>query len=797
MENEEVNQLSQPFSIKEFLQLCLSKWVWILSVTIIFGILGLFYVLKQPNKYEKTISVLVKDQESGSGISSVSDAFSNMGLVSSNSNVNNELIAITSPAVMTEAVKILGLDIAYTTKGKFHDNTLYGSNQPYVFSFPSLKENEKASLEALLKPDGSIVLSDFTKYVNGEKIEYNKKITCKGTPIHVTTPIGEVIIMQNPKYRGLIVPEGIEMKVTHRGMESAVNHYQQAVAGTLHNRDASVIDLKATTVSQEIDTDLLNTIIDVYNQYWVEDKNKVAMMTSQFINDRLKVIESELGKVDSDIYQYKSDNLVPDLNTAATMAMNQTAKSNEDILNISNQLSMAKYVRDYVSSEKNSNSVIPVNTGIGDMNIESQIYSYNNMLLDRNNLLQNSSTSNPVIQDYDTKLQGMRQAIVSAISNRIVALNNSLGSAQFTQKESIGKISTNPKQAEYLLSVERQQKVKESLYLYLLQKREENEITQTFTAYNIRIITPPTGPSQPVSPRKMLILAEFLLFGFLFIIALLYVIYITNTKVKGKKDLENLQAPFVGEIPAEEKVSVSDKFNKLRRGKETPIRLVVKKEKRDAINEAYKLVRSNLEFMDGNKNEGKGKVIMTTSFNPQSGKSFFSLNMAATYALKGKKVLLIDSDLRHNSVSLFINSPAHGLVDFLSGETDNWTQYLKVSDSDPNLVILPVGIKPPNPLELIENGRFEQLVAQAKESFDYIIIDCPPYDIVADTREIAKFVDSTVFVIRAGLFEKSMINDISKLYYSKKYPKMRVVLNYVKNNHKKGYHYNKYYNYYR
>lgn len=797
------DQERSAFSIKEFSGLCISKWKWISASVILFTLIGVFYAFKQPNQYERTASLLIKDQNTGSSMNNVADAFSSMGLVSSNTNVNNELIAFTSPAVMYEVVKRLGLDITYTTPGKFHPQILYGTSLPLIFSFPNVKEQENVSMKATLKPNGSIVLSDFVKYENGEKIKTDKTVICSVSTARVSTPLGDILIRPNVRYLGNRSEKNLEIDIFRSGMQASCDKYRLAVTGSLHDKDADVIDLKALTVSSEIDTDLLNTIIEVYNENWVEDKNRIAVATSNFINERLKVIESELGEVDANISQFKSENLVPDIETATDLYMTQSAKSAEDIINISNKLSMARYVSDYLNNPHNINSVIPVNTGIGDMKIENQISTYNLMLLDKIGLIENSSPDNPVVKDYDIRLKGMRQAIVSAVNAQIVALSKSLGYAKSSQSSSLGKIESSPKQAKYLLSVERQQKVKEQLYLYLLQKREENEITQTFTAYNTRIITPPSGPLQPVLPkRNMIILAAFVI-GLALPIAILYVLHLTNTKVRNKKDIENLQIPFAGEIPITANEAKKRWWDR-RKEEDGVITLDVRAGLRDNVNEAFKVVRSNFDFMSNKKGESS-TVILVTSFNPGSGKSFFSLNMAATYALKGKRTLIIDSDLRHGSVSKFINNPINGISYYLAGNSDNWEQYVKPVKENSNLYILPIGSMPPNPLELLENGRYAKIIEEAREAYDIIILDCPPDGVVADSLIIAPLADRTAFVVRAGLFEKSLLPELTKIYNEKKYPSMCMILNFVKDStggrygsyrYRYGYGYYRNHNYY-
>ena len=322
----------------------------------------------------------------------------------------------------------------------------------------------------------------------------------------VKTPLGKVTFTTNPVYTGGKLEEPLIMYVGRSGMQSTVENYLSKVKGDLTDKDADVIDLSIRDVSIERAVDVLNNIVAVYNEIWVNDKNQIAVATSSFIDERLKLLQSELGVVDSDISEYKSRTLVPDIQEAAKLNMKSTQDLSDKELELNNQLSMATYVRDYLQNPANRNAVIPVNTGMGSNQLEVQITTYNNILLARNNLAASSSANNPLVRDYDTQLVGMREAIDRAVNAQVVALNKNLSNLGGAKGELREQLSSAPSQAKHLLGIERQQKVKEELYLFLLQKREENELSQTFTAYNTRIITPPYGSLRPVAPKTMLIM---------------------------------------------------------------------------------------------------------------------------------------------------------------------------------------------------------------------------------------------------------------------------------------------------
>ncbi len=779
----QVSEEEEVFSLKDFLTQCLAKWQWFFASVVIFCCIGVFYILRQQPVYSRSMAVLIQDQDGGGGVSDISNAFSSMGLVASNTNVNNELISLTSPAVMYEVIQRLGLDVNYNAPGRFHKTTLYGTTLPLTVKFLDLEEQQGAGFTAELLDDGGVKLSDFYLATPDGKEEIEKELTVKPGFNPVQTPVGKVVISPNGKYipaKGKKAKKVKEIMVERTGMQNSVETYSALVKGDLADKDADVIDLSMKDVSAQRAVDVLNAIVEVYNENWVHDKNKIAVATSNFIDDRLRLIESELGDVDNDIFKFKSENRVPDLEEAAKIQMKQSTDMSNKMLEVTNQMAMSIYLRDYLNNPSNAKNVIPVNTGIGSNTLETQISNYNNLLLNRNTLAASSSDSNPLVVDYDAQIKGLREAIVNAINAQIVSLNTTLRNMQGAKGTAEGQLASGPTQAKYLLSVERQQKVKESLYLYLLQKREENELTQTFTAYNTRIITPPTGSLLPVAPKKSMILMVCFLLGLCVPGVALYISEATNTKVRNRKDLDKMSVPFVGEIPFVGKKSMMDVvrkvFPKKKNSRELEKVLVaVKDGSRDVVSESFRIVRSNLDFMI--RDQKACNVIMVTSFNPGSGKSFISFNLASSFALKGKKVLVVDGDLRHGSVSQFVNMPSKGISSYLTGNTNNWRQLVVPVTSHDGMFVMPIGHRPPNPAELLDNGRIGEFIKEASEDYDYIFIDCPPTDIVVDTQIVERYVDRTIFVVRAGLLDRKMVADIDAIYRNKRFKQMCIVLN--------------------
>ena len=772
--------------IQDLLALCLGKWPWfVVSLVITLGI-ATIYLLRTPPVYTRSASLLIKEDSKGQSLSSdVSSTFADMGLFQANTNVNNELLSLQSPAVMLDVVKRLHLEMDYLTDGHFHKTVLYGQTLPVSLTFCDLQDNENAGMILYLQAGKKLELDDFI--LNGEKLR-NVPAVSGTLGDTLQTPVGKVLVDPSPYYR-----EDYESSVyiTRNTLHGATADYSSHLTVSLSDEKSTVINLSFQDVNTQRAEDVLNTLISVYNENWVKDKNQIAVSTSMFINERLGVIEGELGNVDEDISSYKSEHLLPDVQAAASMYMTQSSETNAQILALNTQLSMARYIRNYLTGSASKNQLLPVNSGIESSNIESQIAEYNTLQLQRNNLVSNSSEQNPLVMDLDQSLTALRSAIVTSIDNLMVTLNTQLRSLRQSEERTTARLAENPSQGKYLLSVERQQKVKEALYLFLLQKREENELSQAFTAYNTRVITPPSGSFLPTAPVKRNILLVAFALGILIPVVIIFLKENLNTKVRGRKDLENLSVPFVGEIPLYgRKPSLLKRLQARLGHKQTNAlsgQIVVKEKNRNMINEAFRVVRTNLEFMAGS--EGGTKVIMVTSFNPGSGKTFLTVNLAASLAIKGKKVIALDLDMRRASLSSYVSSPHTGLSNYLAGQPMELRQQIVHSENCPKLNILPVGTLPPNPTELLFAERLSTRIAQLKEDYDYVFIDCPPVEIVADAAIIGKQADMTLFITRAGLLERSMISEIDKLYEENKYKNLAIVLNGTETAYGKyGYH---------
>ena len=758
--------------IQDLWSMFVPKWYWFAISLFITLTIAVLYLLSTPPIYTRTAAILVKDNSKSSSSTSAMNDFSDLGIFKSNTNINNELLTLKSPTLMTEVVNRLGLNETFTIRKGLKNVDLYKVS-PVTITFCD-KIEVPLSFTIKFSSKEAFAISELE--ISGEDIGETLSAQMGDS---IQTSAGIMIVSPTQEFTDAFI--GTSIRYVRGSVRAAVDTYSNALVAELGNEDATIINLSINDTSIRKAEDILNTLIEVYNENWIRDKNQIAVSTSQFISDRLGVIESELGHVDENISSYKSEHLLPDVQAASSLYMAQSAENNKELSTLNNQLSTAQYIRRELNT-KQLDQTLPANSGIVSANIETQISEYNNLVLDRNRLIANSSEKNPLVKNMASSLQSMQRTIIQSVDNLIVSLNTQIRSLRRQEEATTNRLASNPNQAKYLLSVERQQKVKEELYLYLLQKREENELSQAFTAYNTRLITAPRGSMFPTAPRKMNILLVAFAVGLLVPAVGIFMKENMNTKVRGRKDLENLSIPFIGEIP--QYSGTKKKWWEFKHRKRQDMKTIVVNEgNRNIINEAFRVLRSNMDFMASKDNNQH--VFVLTSFNPGSGKSF---------AIKKKKILVIDGDLRHRTVSSYVDSPNKGLSDYLNNQIEDWKEIIVSYKGYTNLHILPIGTVPPNPTELLEDSKLSMLIEALRPEYDYIFIDCPPVDIVADAQIIEKWADRTIFVVRSGLLDRSMLSELENMYTGKRFKNLSMILNGTESTggrygYRYGYHY--------
>lgn len=771
--------------VKDMVFLCLSHWAWFaLSLVVVMG-MAVLYLKFTPSVYTRTASLLIRsdDEQSASD-----ELLKDLGMGKNPVNITNEMLSLQSGHVVKEIVMRLGLTVGYTHDGAFHREVAYGVDLPVTVDFGSLSDAETASFRMQLAADGTLTL---THFVRGG-------VACEGVfamklGTTVNTPVGKLTVKPSPYYRKGVADE---LEVSHEGLASAMASVAGSLSITLRDPNSTIIDISYKDLSIPRAEDVLNTLVAVYNENWIKDRNQRTVSTNEFIRDRLGIIEQELSGVEQNISSFKSRNLMPDVQQMGAMAVEQMSAADEQAHELGNQIYALRYIRGYLTDGKHEGQLLPSNTGINSSNIAGQITEYNNIMLQRNNHLANSSAQNPLVIDLNQHLATLRTSIIQSLDNEAAMLSAQQRGVQANRSQAVSKIASNPGQAKYLLSVERQQKVKETLYLYLLQKREENELSQTFTAYNSQLIEPPHGSAAPTFPVSRNVLLGALALALAVPCAVIFMREWMNTSVRGRKDLEGLRVPFVGEIPLAYKERRFGWQRRRHEAKATPEVLVMEKS-RNVMNEAFRVVRSNLEFILGF--DRAHSVIMLVSMNPGSGKTFTTANLSVALGIKGKKVLAIDLDMRKGSLSAFVGKPGQGVSNFLSGQVADYRQLLVPLHG---IDVLPCGTLPPNPTELLYSPRFQQMMDDVRQHYDYVFIDCPPVEVVADSAIINRHVDMTLFVVRAQALDRSFLPDIERWYEERKYKNLSILLNgttdafshygYHKYGYRYGYHYGKY-----
>lgn len=781
------NQGSNALSLKSISAFAMSKWYWFVISLIITLSAATYYLMKTTPLYTRTAALLIKNDDKSTEMTSID--MSELGIGSGKTNLENEMRIIQSPNLMAEVVSRLDLNNRYQVRTGLRDKVLY-KESPVIFNIVDSVDPHPFSFHFKLNDEGKIEINNVVGLPAPDKIlaSYGETIKLGGIRIQLLKP------EWNTKAYA-----GWDIQFTHSTVKGTAKTFAAAISAKLNNAKSSIIDISTTSPSVQEADDILVTLIQVYNERWIEDKNQIAVSTSRFIDERLDVIQGELGTVESDISSYKSAHLMPSVEETASMYLEQSSAAQAAIMDLNNQISMAEMVRSQLSRES-FDQPLPTNTGIINADIQSAIGQFNAIVLERNRLLETTSDYNPIVKDRTQALRTLKDNIILSVNSYIATLRAQLGNARRQASASTSRLAANPNQAKYLLGVERQQKVKESLYLFLLQKREENELTQAFTAYNTSMVEEPYGSMAPTFPEK----SKILLIAFLIGLAIPIVIFIIrenlDTKIRGKKDLAPLKVPYLGEIPLGVEKRRGLARLKKKDPKEQKRKILVTDKGRDAVNEAFRVLRTNLEFMGIPEGGKKCEVISLTSANPGSGKTFITVNLAKVLALRGKRVLIIDLDIRKGSLSRMIGKPETGITDYLAGKTPADGLIIKGIADCPMMDAIGIGAVPPNPSELLLSDRLDKLVNDLKENYDYILLDCPPVEIVSDAKIINRLVDITIFVVRAGLLEKDELPNIQGYYDENRYRNMAILLNATDINsgygyHRYGYHYGYGHNY--
>ena len=736
------------------------KW-WYVASLAFFLCVGVFYLYVTPKVYSRVAKVLIDESNQDATMRNLGVASAGMMRLRSFNSVENEIETFASPDLMQVVVERLGLQTRYVQEQLLRDVELY-RNCPFDARFAGENPHSPYSFKVTPAGEEGFVLSEFR--LKDEKFKEEVPGSYGDT---LQTPVGKVVLY--PVETDVDFNHPVKVSWT-TGM-SAAKAFCRNMHIALSGKESSVLVFSINDTYPSRASSILSTLIDVYNEMWINNKNRAAINTTDFINERLVVIEKELGLVEDALKQYKSKNNLTDIKAVAQSYVTESSEYATKAFEVNNQLSIAQYIKEYLNNPANSLSLIPSNLGLTSASVEAQIKEYNDIVLQRDRLLSGGGENNPMVTDLNAALASIRTAILRSIDNLIATLQLQLSKIESQEKQILARMSSNSGQELQLLSIERQQQITQELYMFLLQKREENELAALINVGNTRVIMNPIGSSNPVSPNRMMIMFIMIVlgcgapFGFFLVRKLL------DTSIKHKSDLGNLSVPFLAEIPKMGK----DGFNR------NECKVIVKPGSRDMMNEAFRVLRTNVDLMLG-KNAGS-RVIMFTSFNPGAGKTFSIMNVAASMSLKKSKAIIVDLDLRKATLSQALGKEHTGVAAYLNGKIDDYRPY--VDEIAPDLYHLPVGTLPPNPTELLLTDRFARMVDDLKQEYDYVFLDCPPIDIVADASLITEKADMTIFVLRSGRIDKASIPYIDELYRSGKYSHMAMILNGVEFEQKK------------
>ena len=748
-------------SISEIFGKVIKNWYWFAISVFIFLCFGALHLLSTAPVYHREATVLIKDARRGSAASELS-AFADIAGISTRRSVDNELYVLQARRLMLEVVDRLNLTTSYSTKSKLRTITLY-KNSPIEVSYIDNLGGKSCSFTALLGEDG-VTISEFSCPRNAAEKAQKKSdelftATAKFGEV-VNLPIGQVIINPTLYFNPDVV--GKEIRVLKGNRDAIATAYRNRVQMSVASKMSSIVNLSLNDVVPQRADDILNTLLDVYNDDAVHDKQIVAEATAKFINERLQVIGEELRNIDGDIKTFKDKNNIVDIKTEATRRTEGAMRYEQEIAATSNQIAMSKFIRDYLSDNAKDVTIIPATTYDGNSAIAVQIADYNELVI-RRLKLGNDSGNNPLVQQLDNNIVSTKNAILASLASNIKALEIKLANLENEERKINSMIGAVPKQEQEFLSIARQQKIKEELYLYLLTKSEENAISLAITERPARIVDYAFGLAAPISPNKSLILLAMIVLGLGLPLVVIYILLLTNTKVQGKHDIIKFcTVPYLGDIPLYE--------GHINRS------IAVRESGRDKVSEAFKILRTNMGFMSRGS---KQQVILTTSSNAHAGKTFVSMNLGMTLAFSGNKVLMIDLDLRRRTLSKHMGqrSNPNGATKYLSSAETNLNDIITKSGLHENFDFIYAGLQPPNPAELLMSQRLDDMIAECRKHYDYIIIDSVPAMVIADAMITSRVADLSVYVVREGLLERQQIPDINALHTDKKLNNMCIVLN--------------------
>jgi len=737
--------------VRKIVRVVLEHWWWFaFSVLLCVGLGVVRFMRKTPNwKTDATIALRQKD-----GDVSQIDAFSMLGL-SGNKAAEDEVVVLSSRGLIYQAVDALNLWEDNAKKGGLRWE---GEFRHPALTIDYIDLNEKAQMSPFtitVKPNknGYKVKVKMSRFKQS-----SKQVATLSEPIELST-VGTIAIHANRP-----LSKDTTYRVFHARRELVVARYREAINVSQHKKESNIIMLSTVSSNPERDKALLNQIIEQYNLNAIVDKNMIATNTAAFIEDRLAIITAELTDAENAVAAYKEQNNIADINTQAHLFLNASNAEQRAMAEIETQLSLVEYIDEFLQDETKRNSLIPSNIGVTDASLSGGLTEYNALLLQRMRILRTATDENPVIEQMNDQLASMRQNIIATIGSVRESLLIRQRNLQKQDSKFSQQIQEAPEQQREYLRVVRDQQIKERLYLYLYEKREENALMLAATSMPAKIIDIPQRDVKSQTPKLKKVLLICIFIGLLIPAGLLYLLILFNDKIDDEKDFERrIKAPLLGQL-------VKNSRN---------AHIAIHEGESTVSAELFRLIRTNLRYVIPANT--KNPVILVTSCINGDGKSYVSSNTALSLAMLGKKVVLVGLDIRKPMLADYFNLTTKGhLTDYLAEPEMSVDDIIVPSGEHVNLDIIPCGTIPPNPAELLQTERVEELFAELRKRYDYIIVDTAPVALVSDTYQLDRVADMTIFVCRYKYTPSEMIDYINNVIEQKRMHNVACVLNGVK-----------------
>ena len=748
------------------------NWKWFLLSIVLCCALAVAYVKLAPKVFQSSTKILIKDDESkkgGGAAGAAAAAMSNLslGFMSSSNGIDNETEILNSRFLVQQTIKNLKLYAEYKHGGMLVDTLIYAKQEVNVDMDTTSLKQLNAPMKLTITREGGIyhVKGKYFKPIDAETFEkapYEINKTLAKLPAQIRTKAGTLTLTQNPVYE---LKEGTELKVEMISPFKASKEYFKRLTMNQTKKTANTVELTFNDESRERGVDFLNGLIDAYNYQANIDKNEIQKRTEDFINSRLAKISTELTGNDTNLEKYKQKNRMVDIGLNAKQAVLSSDQFDQELNKANMQVELLNEIGKYMDQPANKYQPIPTNVGLEDESATALIGQYNSLALTRKQLLHSASEDSPVVTPITAQLEDLMTAIKRAMLQARINMKiqrNSIADMASKYEKTIG---VTPEQEKALTQIGRQQSVTSGLYLMLLQKREETSMSLASTADKAKIIEPAAFVDK-VSPKGIIALLIAFILGAAIPAGIIYLCELLRSKILGHDDVEKLtQLPIVGDIPT---ASANGSKGSI----------VIQENKSNLMSEIFRGLRTNLQLAG----DDKEKVFIVTSTTTGEGKTFIASNLAMSLALLEKKTIMVGLDIRKPRMAeLFgISDRQHGITNILTNEECNWEEVkaqIVASGVNHNFDLLMAGPTPANPGELMVRKSLKQTIALLKEHYDYVIIDTAPVGLVADSLQLSKLADRTLFVCRADFSTKSSFTYINKLDEQKKLPNISIVIN--------------------